>query len=73
MDTSLWSAGYRTHLKIVAVSLVASIAVVLVAINAPVNASLDRQATVASDQPATTIVKAGASKHYSENTQSRIR
>ena len=69
MDTSLWSAGYRTHLKIVFVSLVASIAVVLVGLNAPP----ESQETIARDQSATTIVKAGASKHYSESTQSRIR
>ena len=77
MDTLLWSAGYRTHLKIVVVSLVASIVVVLVGINAPINSSinapLDRQATIARDQTGTAVVKAGASKHYSENTQSRIR
>jgi len=69
MDTSLWSAGYRTHLKIVVLSLVASIAVVLVGLNS----LTDRQATIARDQPATAIVKVGASNHYSEITQSRIR
>jgi hypothetical protein len=73
MDTLLWSAGYRTHLKIVVVSLVASIVVVLVGLNAPFNAPIDRQAAVARDQTGTAVVKAGASKHYSENTQSRIR
>jgi len=73
MDTLLWSAGYRTHLKIVVVSLVASIVVVLVGLNAPINSSLDRQEAIARDQTGTAVVKAGASKHYSENTQSRIR
>ena len=34
MNSSLWSAGHTTHLKIVAVSLVASIVVVAIGINA---------------------------------------
>ena len=34
MNSSLWSAGRNTHLKIVAVSLMASIIVVAIGINA---------------------------------------
>ena len=34
MNSSLWSAGHTTHLKIVAVSLVASIVVVAIGLNA---------------------------------------
>jgi len=69
MDTCLWSAGYRTHLRIVAVSLIASIAVIFVGLNA----QLDRDMTITRDGPANTVVKAGVSKHYSESGQSNIR
>ena len=69
MDTSLWSAGYRTHLRIVAVSLIASIVVVFVGLNA----QLDRDTTITRDGPANTVVKAGVLKHYSESGQSNIR
>ena len=36
MNSSLWSAGRNTHLKIVAVALMASIVVVIVGINSRV-------------------------------------
>lgn len=70
MDTSLWSAGHGTHLKIVIVSLIASIAVIVVGINS----HLDREATTArADAADTVVVKAGTSKHYSEIDKSNIR
>ena len=69
MDTSLWSAGYGTHLRIVAVSLIASIVVVFVGLNA----RLDRDITITRDGPANAVVKAGASKHYTETGQPNIR
>ena len=70
MDTSLWSAGHGTHLKIVIVSLIASITVIVVGINS----HLDREATTAhADAADTVVVKAGISKHYSEIDKSNIR
>ena len=70
MDTSLWSAGHRTHLKIVVVSLIASIAVIVIGING----HLDRDATTArADAANPVVVKAGISKHYAEGDKSNIR
>lgn len=70
MDTSLWSAGHGTHVKIVVVSLIASIAVIVIGING----HLDREATTArADAANTVVVKAGISKHYAESDKSNIR
>ena len=70
MDASLWSAGQGTHLKIGIVSLIASIAVIVVG----ANGHLDREATTAQAEAAdTVVVKAGTSKHYTEIDQSNIR
>ena len=70
MDTSLWSAGRVTHLKIVLVSLIASIGVVVVGISG----HLDRKATTArADADSTVVVKAGIPRHYSEIDKSNIR
>ena len=69
MDTSLWSAGHGTHLKIVIVSLIASIAVIVVGINS----HLDREATTARADAGTVVVKAGTAKHYSEIDKTNIR
>jgi hypothetical protein len=70
MDAPLWFAGYGTHVKIVLVSLIASIAVIVVGING----HLDGEATTArADAANTVVVKAGMSKHYTEIDQSNIR
>lgn len=70
MDALLWSAGHGTHLKIVLVSLIASIAVIVVGING----HLDREATTTrADAANTGVVKAGLSKHYTEIDKSNIR
>jgi len=68
MNSSLWSAGRNTHLKIVAVSLMASIVVVAIGINA----RLDGRATarVGTDQ---IVVKAGKTKTVTDNSGSTIR
>ena len=70
MDTSLWSAGHGTHLKIILVALVASIAVVVVGISS----HLDRETTTArADAASAVVVKAGIPTHYSEIDTSNIR
>jgi len=69
MNTSLWSAGRNTHLKIVVVSLIASIAVVAVGINA----HLDRDATAARVETADVVIKAGKPKLYTDIDQTNIR
>ena len=68
MNSSLWSAGHTTHLKIVAVSLVASIIVVVIGINARVDdrasAGLERNQIV---------VKAGKPAIYTDNGGATVR
>jgi hypothetical protein len=68
MNSSLWSAGRNTHLKIVAVSLMASIVVVFIGINA----RLDSAATVRVDTDQI-VVKAGKTKTVTDNGGSTIR
>ncbi|HET7381271.1 MAG TPA: hypothetical protein VFJ59_01615 [Pseudolabrys sp.] len=68
MDTSLWSAGQHTHLKIVFVSLIASIALVAVGINARVP---DSGATTV--ETADIVVKAGKLKAYTDIGRANIR
>jgi hypothetical protein len=67
MDSSLWSAGHTTHLKIVAVSLVASIIVVVIGINARLDSGV-----TGSDQ-GQIIVKAGKVKTYTDSGPTTIR
>jgi len=69
MDGSLWSAGQSTHLKIVVVSLIASIAVVAIGINA----RLDSGATTTRIETADTVIKAGKPKVYTDIGQANIR
>jgi NO-binding membrane sensor protein with MHYT domain len=68
MGASLWSAGYGTHLKIVLVSLIASIVVAVVGITG----HLDREAT-ARFETASSVLKAGVAKHYTGIGQRNIR
>ena len=68
MDTSLWFAGRCTHLKIVFVSLIASLVLVAVGINARVPDS--GAATV---ETADIVVKAGKLKAYTDIGQANIR
>ena len=42
MDSSLWSAGQYTHLKIVVVALIASIVVVAIGLNGRLDSGVDR-------------------------------
>ncbi len=69
MDSSLWSAGQFTHLKIVVVSLIASIAVVVIGINA----RLDSGDTTARIETADAVIKAGKPRAYTDIGQANIR
>jgi hypothetical protein len=62
MNSSLWSAGRSTHLKIVAVSLMASIIVVVIGINARVDSDANQ-----------VVVKAGKPAIYTDNPGSTVR
>ena len=59
MHSSLWSAGRNTHLKIVTVSLMASIVVVMIGTNAR-HDSGSSQVVVKAGQPAVYTDNAGA-------------
>ncbi|MFY9602547.1 MAG: hypothetical protein WB540_17685 [Pseudolabrys sp.] len=69
MDSSLWSAGQFTHLKIVVVSLIASIAVVVIGINA----RLDSGDATARIETADVVIKAGKPRAYTDIGQANIR
>ncbi|HME29885.1 MAG TPA: hypothetical protein VKE53_08505 [Pseudolabrys sp.] len=62
MNNSLWSAGRNTHLKIVAVSLMASIVVVVIGITARLDGGASK-----------IVVKAGKPTIYTDNAGSTIR
>ena len=62
MNSSLWSAGRSTHLNIVAVSLMASIIVVVIGINARVDSDANQ-----------VVVKAGKPAIYTDNPGSTVR
>src|SRR5262249_54104833 len=62
MNSSLWSAGRKTHLKIVAVALMASIVVVVVGINSRVESGAPL-----------VLVKAGQPTIYTGNSGPTIR
>jgi hypothetical protein len=68
MNSSLWSAGHTTHLKIVAVSLIASIVVVVIGINARVDAG-----ATAGLENGPVVVKADKVKTYTDNGGATIR
>ncbi|HYC18405.1 MAG TPA: hypothetical protein VEC94_14470 [Pseudolabrys sp.] len=68
MDGSLWSAGQSTHLKIVVVSLVASIAVVAIGINARLDSVAPTRI-----ETADVVIKAGKTKAYTDIGQANIR
>jgi hypothetical protein len=68
MNSSLWSAGHTTHLKIVAVSLIASIIVVAIGINA----RLDSPTTTRTETDQI-VVKAGKPTIYTDSSRSTIR
>jgi len=61
MHSSLWSAGHNTHLKIIAVSLMASIVVVMIGANAR------------HDSGPQVVVKAGQPAVYTDNAGVTIR
>jgi hypothetical protein len=69
MDSSLWSAGQYTHLKIVVVSLIASIAVVAIGINARLHSG-DTSARI---ETADVVIKAGKPRAYTDIGQANIR
>ena len=69
MDSSLWSAGQFTHLKIVVVSLIASIAVVVIGLNA----RLDSGDATARIETADVVIKAGKPRVYTDIGQANIR
>ncbi len=66
MDPTLLRAGRNTHLKIVAVALVAAMAVVVVGINARVD-------NVATATAPSTIIKAGQPATFAGQESSAIR
>ena len=68
MNSSLWSAGHTTHLKIVAVSLIASIVVVAIGINARFDS-----ATTARTETDHIVIKAGKPTIYTDSGRSTIR
>ncbi|HEY6754424.1 MAG TPA: hypothetical protein VI077_06890 [Pseudolabrys sp.] len=68
MNSSLWSAGRNTHLKIVAVSLMASIIVVAIGINARLDNGANER--IGTDQ---IVVKAGKTKTFTDNSGSIVR
>jgi hypothetical protein len=70
MNSSLRSADRNTHLKIVAVSLLAAIVVLTVGINARIADSNTTTARIQADGP---IVKAGKPAIYSTNEAATIR
>jgi hypothetical protein len=70
MNSSLWSADRSTHLKIVAVSLVAAIAVLAVGISARISDSGTMTARIQTDGP---VVKAGKPTTVTVNDLSTIR
>jgi hypothetical protein len=67
MNSSLWSAGHTTHLKIVAVSLAASIVVVAIGINARLDSG------AAGVEKSQIVVKAGKAKTFTESGGATIR
>ena len=68
MNSSLWSAGRNTHLKIVAVSLMASIIVVAIGINAQLDNGANER--IGTDQ---IVVKAGKTKTFTDSSGSIVR
>ena len=69
MDSSLWSAGQYTHLTIVVVSLIASIAVVAIGLNG----RLDSGVTTERIETTDVTIKAGKPKAYTDIGQANIR
>ena len=67
MDSSLWSAGQYTHLKIVVVALIASIVVVAIGLNGRLDSGGERTET------AYVTIKAGMPKAYTDVGQENIR
>jgi hypothetical protein len=70
MNSSLWSADRTTHLKIVAVSLIAAIAVLAVGINARIAETSSVADRIHVDNP---VVKAGKPASYTTNDRPTIR
>ena len=70
MSSSLWSADRNTHLKIVLVSLICSIVVVAVGLNARVADRGDATARIIADD---IPVVAGKAKIYTDGARSTIR
>jgi hypothetical protein len=70
MNSSLWSADRNTHIKIVAVSLVAAIAVMAVGISARISDPGAVTARIHADGP---VIKAGKPATFTANDTSTIR
>ncbi len=69
MDSSLWSAGQYTHLKIVVVAFFASIAVVAIGLNGRLNSGVATERIETAD----VTIKAGKPKTYTDIGQANIR
>jgi hypothetical protein len=70
MSESLWSAGRNTHLKIVAVALVAAIIFVTVGIYARDTDPASAVAAVKADRP---VLKAGQPASLTDSAKSSVR
>jgi hypothetical protein len=68
MNSSLWSASRSTHVKIVAVSLMASIILIVIGFNARVDSG-----ATARIETNPVVVKAGKPSTYTDNAGSTIR
>jgi hypothetical protein len=70
MNSSLWSADRNTHIKIVAVSLVAAIVVVTVALTTRIDGPSTATARLQADGPV--VVKAGKLKTITANDSVKV-
>jgi hypothetical protein len=70
MNSSLWSADRNTHIKIVAVSLVAAIVVMAVGVSARIADPGAVTARIQADGP---VIKAGKPASFTANDISTIR
>jgi len=71
MNSSLWSADRNTHIKIVAVSLVAAIVAVTAALTARIDGPNTATARLQAD--GTVVVKAGTPKIITANDNIKVR
>ena len=71
MNSSLWSADIVTHIKIVAISLLAAIVVATVGLSARIADRESASVRIHADAPM--VVKAGKPMNFSTNDRSTVR